>query len=197
MIADIPYTLHRSSIEPGNEAVDRALAKKWLRLLGDEENDLVDTVLQRSSIQAENAFGRAILKGTWVLSYKAPLPRCARVILPRPPLVSLDKVEYRDADQAAWLVVDPADYVLVESEPLGVVVPAETATWPYAPIRFTYTAGYTSWEAPTDLKTAVLELAAWNFEHRGDQPSTPGVGGSTGPPPKIRSRYPHLVVYPG
>lgn len=193
MLSDVEYTLHRSSIEDGQVAVSTADAKRWLRLLGDEEDDLVETAIYRSAVSAENAFERAVLLGTWVLSYKSRIPPKAAILLPRPPFVELLAVETWDSTEDEWTALAADEYVVAETEPLARVIPTEH--WPLAPIRFRYKAGYPTLQAPGDIKSAILELTAWNFEHRGDEPSMPGVGGSTGAPPKIRSRYPHLVVY--
>ncbi len=102
-----------------------------------------------------------------------PIKDGGRIPIPRPPCVSVDKVEYRRTSDGAWTELVSTEYdVDTVSEPAR-LLPAYGKTWPPAraqanAIRITHTAGYGAAPSavPADIRHAAkLTVAHWN-EHR-------------------------------
>ena len=96
------------------------------------------------------------------------------VILPRPPLVSVESVKYIDADGAEQ-TVDPATYRVYPDSYPGIVAIAPDQAWPtdvepsYLPVSIEYTAGYaTRGEVRKQATQALMLLVGHWYEHRID-----------------------------
>jgi len=96
--------------------------------------------------------------------------RAAQIMLPRYPLQSVDTIT---ADGAAVTIADV--FIADTQQRPGRLVIKHGATWPTVidnanGIQIDYTAGYG--DAPTDvpaaLRLAIIQMAAYMFEHRGD-----------------------------
>lgn len=96
--------------------------------------------------------------------------RAANVLLPRYPLDSIVSIT---ADDTAITV---ADYFIIDTDQKpGRLVLKNGSAWPVVidaaiGIKITYIAGYgdSSSDVPAALRLAVLQMAAYMFEHRGD-----------------------------
>jgi uncharacterized phiE125 gp8 family phage protein len=94
----------------------------------------------------------------------------APIRLPRPPLVSVTRIEW-DQDDDNLAVLMPGDWTTDPYSTPGTVVPADGAAWPdLTPrpgrVRIEFTAGHPSDELPTTLRQGALLLAAHNYENR-------------------------------
>ena len=162
------WTVEKRSTS-GSALVTLDEIKDWVRVRGSDQ-DTVLSVIQDTVHEAfEEAFGRATRTGTYRMEFDNVLPARATVELPRPPLSSLDTVERYDEADEAWETVPAGDYQVVrDAEQVPATVEPVDTTWPVDRLRFTYTAGYAAGSEPSQLKTALLMLAAHLYEHRGD-----------------------------
>lgn len=125
--------------------------------------------------QAEHDTDRQLSTATYRLTLDA-WPAVA-IELPRPPLVSVESIEYYD--QAGVLRTLAADQYTVDTAPrLGRVLLAPGAAWPGVQtradaIRIAYTAGYgTADQVPAGLKVAIKKLVShWFHQPAGDVPA--------------------------
>lgn len=92
------------------------------------------------------------------------------VLLPRYPLQSVDSIT---ADGTAVVIADT--FVVDTAQKPGRLVIKRGATWPVvldtaSGIKITYTAGFSdsASEVPAALRLAVIQMAAYMYEHRGD-----------------------------
>lgn len=141
----------RRTSEPVLEPVLLADAKKYLRIDHSDEDAQLEAMIIAAREQCEEITKRAFLQQTWTLT--AAEISLYGESLPRPPIISVDSVEYRDTD-GAWqpftsyhvdLLEEPARLTLTESAP-------STANLPDA-WRIIYKAGFGS--APDDVPKSI------------------------------------------
>lgn len=169
---------------PTSEPVTLEEAKEHLRVEQDAENDLILRQLKAAREVAERYLGRQILTATYdyILDdwpSKSGLRRTedggysgGDIILPRPPLQSIDSVKYYDTDGAeqTWAL---ANYIveLADDEP-GRVVLAYGKDWPSiqerpGAITVRFTAGYsTVANVPQAIKEAILLFLGSRYGQR-------------------------------
>jgi hypothetical protein len=85
----------------------------------------------------------------------------------KPPLVSVDKVEYQDTS-GTWQTLDPSFYAVVPGFP-GRIAPAYGKIWPFTlpqigSVRITYTAGQAS--VPANIQIGILLWVASLYKTR-------------------------------
>ncbi len=159
---------------PAQMPVSLADAKATLRIVTDDEDDLIDGLIRAATRHVETFTRRQLVTAT----YRASLddwPR-DRLYLPRSPLVSVGSATYIDTAGSvqAW---DSSQYRVVAGEP-GYLLPAYGGSWPSHraggdPITVTFTAGYGGpSDVPATFQTAILMLVAHWFENR--ESVTPG-----------------------
>lgn len=137
--------------EPAYEPVSRAEAKRWLRIDADDTNhdQVVDMLVKAMREDAENLTWRAFISRQLRLTLDDwPLDRQygSKIVLPHPPLISVDSFQYLDADGATQTLATTEYDVHAQYEP-GFIIPAWEVTWPTIRRRpnalvITYTAGY-------------------------------------------------------
>lgn len=165
---------------PAVEPVGLAEMKAYLRLDGNDEDDLVAALCTAARITVERHGRLALIEQTWRLVLREwPRRRCLR--LPLGPILGIDAV--RVSEESGSLVeLGPEFFRLDESGGLAHLVleaPAPDPAGPSPRIEVDFSCGFGP--APTDvpesLVLAVRRLAALWFEHRGDEPNaaTPGL----------------------
>ena len=136
--------------------------KIYLRtILGDTSGDeaVITPVIAAAREYCEGITGRAIAQQDveLVLDILEHI-----ILLPKPPIVSVTKVLYLDADGVEHEITD---YIVDTIK--GVVyipnLPTEKL-YPFSPVHITYKAGYT--DVPKMLRQAVLLVAAHWYENR-------------------------------
>lgn len=91
--------------------------------------------------------------------------------IPRPPLVSVDKVEYLDDDYQTWLLWDPSEYWVAPFNVPAILQPRRGFTYPptithaAGCARITYTAGADPIEKHWQLNIA--DIAVFMYENAG------------------------------
>jgi uncharacterized phiE125 gp8 family phage protein len=156
---------------PAAEPVSLAEAKLYLRLDGDDDNDLVAALIRAARLLVEAASGRQLIAQTWRL-VQAEWPR-GPLRLPLSPVLALTGAALRDRDGVATPLAGVNGLVAPGHDPpmLLLSAPAAILAPPGAQVELDVTAGFgpAAADVPQPLRQAVLMLAARWFEHRGDR----------------------------
>lgn len=163
----------RRTVEPVNEPVTTAQAKAHLRVEHSADDDLIDALVMAARQRLEEETGRAWITQTWQLTLLNP-PAGRAIRLPRPPLISVTSVTYRDADGDTQTLAG-SDYQVVTQVSPGLVWLSVNSGWPSGPNdgtlglwTVTYTAGWgaTAATVPGPLVQALLLLVGHLYENR-------------------------------
>lgn len=156
-------------------------AKGFLRVTVDADDGLISELIVASRELFEAETGRQVVTAKW-RELRTGFPARGRPIeLSRPPLISVQGVEYLDAAGALQTLAADAYRVVTFSGPLaaaGRIVPAPGSTWPDAlrgdpdAVRIAFTAGYGAASAsPAAVKLAIRQLVGVAYELRGPSKS--------------------------
>jgi uncharacterized phiE125 gp8 family phage protein len=157
-------------VTPATEkAVSLAEAKAHLRVTTTADDDLI-TALIDAATDALHYLNRTILPSVWALDLDAFADEIA---LPRPPLVSVASIVYRDEANASQTLSTSVYDVVTDSEGHGYVRLAFDQSWPSIrsggqPVTINFSAGYSTTPAP--IKSAILLRLGRLYELR-DQAS--------------------------
>jgi len=144
-------------------------AQVHLRSEHPEEAGLIQSLVAAGTAQAEAFCRRRFLTQKWRLTQDA-FPAAA-LVLPYPPLVSVESVKYLDGD-GGLQTVPGGDYQVRASEVPGEVVLAYGRRWPLAradkdAVRVEFTCGYGDPEdVPEALRAAVLLIVGTLYANR-------------------------------
>lgn len=143
--------------------------KAHLRIDHADEDTLLETYLAAAARVAEDRLRRTLITTEWRMAVER-FPRDGMLRLARPPITSIDAVEFYDTEETLT-TLDAEDYSADLAgarlrRPLGVLWPA-TAPRDDA-VAISYTAGYG--DAPEDVpahyRLAILYLAAHYYSNR-------------------------------
>lgn len=133
------------------------------------ESGLLASLVEAATAQAEAFCRRRFVTQRWRRTLDA-FPAGA-IVVPFPPLVSVESVKYLDADGVLQTVL-AADYVARTAETPGEIVPAHGKTWP-APrgemdaVGVEFTCGYGDPDAvPAPIKRAILLVVGTLYANR-------------------------------
>jgi uncharacterized phiE125 gp8 family phage protein len=159
-------------------AVDLPRAKAHLRVDFDTDDDLITAQLAAAVSAVEKMSGRILAERA--LTYRLnefPLNGSMQIVLPVDPVVSVESVDYVDADGADQSIVvtaSPGDggFRTVAGEPY-MLLPERGASWPSSDdqpgavvVRFTAGYGGDAGDAPAELDAAVLMMTAHLYQNR-------------------------------
>lgn len=188
------YRGHRRVTGPATEPVTKTELKAQLRLDDSDtsEDALLDLYIESARQSCEELFGLALITQVWRLTLdhwpNAQEPwwdgvkqmaigelsssiRALEVTLPRYPLQSVDTltVEGDSLTVGDLFIIDTQQQPGRMTLKFGKTAPViETVT--ANAIEVEYTAGYgTAADVPSDLKLAILQMAASMYTHRGDE----------------------------
>ena len=155
---------------PAAEPVTLAEARQHLRLDGTDDDAFVSALITTARLQIEAALDQALISQTW--SWRLDdLPDDNELQLPLWPVQAIDGFYTVRADGTE---IDRSDHITISdfaSQParLKVKRPAETAAAAFGPYHVSFTAGYgeTPDSVPAPIRTALLQLVAHWYEHRG------------------------------
>lgn len=111
---------------PSSEPVTDAEAKAQCRVDGTEFDLILPILVSAARALAEQKTGRAFGVQTWALTINA-FP--AEIRLPNPPLVSVVKIEYYDADNAKHELAN-TEYIVDPDAIPAAIIPAKGKSWP-------------------------------------------------------------------
>lgn len=165
---------------PPVEPVTVEEAKLHCRVDHNDEDATFERLITAARVSCESFVGRAFVERVYEYTLDR-FPRGRKIVLPYPPVVSIDSVVYYDRDGALETMVEGDDYLVdTINEPAAVILP-NGISWPslslYAlhPIRVTYTAGYPmipgtpddyTTNVPAYAKQAILLCVGNWYEHR-------------------------------
>jgi len=151
--------------------VTRAEAKAHLGVEHSNDDAMIDALIEAARQACEVETGRQFCLARREMRLDAfPTAGNQQITVPRPPLWTLEKIEYINAD-GNLTALGPTEYIVDKSSEPGRVRPTFDKSWPSArdeigAVRVTFLAGYTPHEvgSPTDyarnvpkaLKQAVL-----------------------------------------
>lgn len=170
---------------PAAEPVTRDEAKAWSRIDTAFDDSLIDALIKRAREHCEAITRSQFITATYALLMDG-FPTACRpdvyrvterregtdIVLPRPPLVSVQSITYLD-EAGATQTVTASDYVLSTYDAPGRIALANGKTWPSTlcqlnAVTIAYTAGYgaTATEVPESIKLAMSLLIAHWYENR-------------------------------
>jgi uncharacterized phiE125 gp8 family phage protein len=144
-------------------------AQVHLRAENPEENGLIVALVAAATVQAEAFCRRRFVTQKWRLTLDAFPP--GALVLPYPPLASVESVKYLDQD-GVLQTVPGDDYQVRTAETPGEVAPAYGKAWPSAragedAVRVEFTCGYGAPEnVPEGIRAAVLLLVGSLYANR-------------------------------
>ena len=137
--------------EPLYEPVSRAEAKRWLRIDADDTDHdaVVDMLIKAMREDAENITGRSFISRQLRLNVDSwPWDTCygVKIVLPYPPLISVDSFQYVDVDGVLQTLATD-QYVVHDEYTPAFIIPAWEVTWPTIrlvpnALQILFTAGY-------------------------------------------------------
>lgn len=171
----------KMTVAPVSEPVTLSEAKAQARIDGSADDTLITSLITGARQWAEQYTNRALITQTWQFWLDACpetdegiFGSSAFINLPRPPLISVSNVTSYDDSDTGTVWPSSNYYVDTIREP-GRLALRQGAVWPTPTrltngIRIEYTAGYgaSASAVPEPVKTAIRQLVAHWYEHRGE-----------------------------
>lgn len=153
------------SVEPASEPVTLDEFKAHARILGNDEDSALESIIASARQAVEVFTRRSFIRTTWVKRLDR-FPSDRTIWLERPPLESVTSVQYIDEAGATQTLAASEYDVDTASEP-GRIVLAPEKSWPSTEsqrinaVTITYRAGYgtSGSDVPAAIRQAVLLLA--------------------------------------
>ncbi|WP_068087696.1 head-tail connector protein [Polycladidibacter stylochi] len=154
---------------PKSEPVTLAMARMHLRISHAHENELISHLIQSARQQVEQMTGRALINQLWRL-YIEDVPQSGRITLPKAPVSQITSITAYDGagypvliDQDKWRSKLNANPPALQLLPL-----AEIKAKAQNGLEVDFIAGYgeSAESVPEALKTAILLLVGFWYEHR-------------------------------
>ena len=154
---------------PGSPIVSLEEVQLHLRADSPQEGPLVQALVAAATAQAEAYCRRRFLTQRWRATWN-DFPAGA-LLVPHPPLRSVDTLTYRDGG-GSLQTLDPAAYLVRPAEAPGEVVPAYGTRWPTTrrepdAVAVEFTCGYGDpADVPEAIRRAVLLLVGTLYANR-------------------------------
>jgi hypothetical protein len=186
---------------PAEEPISLAEAKAHLRVIYDDDDDLISALIAAARHYAESICRRAFVTQTWKLvldAFPSPSSSLSEAnyygqnwsIAPGPILMakrdgvsgfeiypgvaqvqSVDSIQYVDTD-GVLQTLDPSQYKVSLSSPIGRIVPAYGTSWPATrnevdAVQVQFTSGYgAAADVPQGIKSWMLIRIGTLYENR-------------------------------
>jgi uncharacterized phiE125 gp8 family phage protein len=156
---------------PASEPVTLAEAKLFLREMNSDQDALITSLISAVRRYGESYTRRAIMPQTLELMMETFPSSFATIDLPRPPLVAISSVKYKDISGVDQTVDSSLYQVDTYSEP-GRIAPVFGKYWfptrfDLNAVRIQYTAGYAdAAHVPEEFKTWMKARIAQLYEFR-------------------------------
>lgn len=154
---------------PALEPLKLSEAKLHLAELANDNDALINSLILVAREYCENETGLALINRGLKLTLD-DFKSCIEI--PKPPLVSVETVEYVDTDGVTQLLADTLYRIDAESSP-GRLTPAYGESWPSVrpvtnAVSIKYTAGYGADRSavPMPIKQAMLLLIGHYYQNR-------------------------------
>lgn len=161
--------IYSNATLPATLVVSLAEVKAWLKIDGDDEDDLLTSLIASATAECEAYSGLSFITRNRTVKLSSFSGK--DVILPYGPVTALTSIEYTDEDDAPQ-TIDSSDYTVDIASGLARV--RVTESWPYtnrslSNVVVTYVAGYADAAAvPEVIKKAIKQKVAVDHEKRGD-----------------------------
>lgn len=156
------------STDPATEPITTAEAKRHLRVDFADDDTYIDSLIAAARQHVEEVTGRSLITQTWKLSLDGFEDV---ILLPRPPLVSVDSVTYVDGDGDTQTLASSVYDVHANDLPPRITL-AHNQSWPTTrvtanAVTVTYQTGYgAAGDVPESLKHAVKLLVGDMYANR-------------------------------
>jgi uncharacterized phiE125 gp8 family phage protein len=154
---------------PAVEPVGLVEAKLHLRVDIDDDDSLITSLISAARESVEKQGSLTLISTGLVARTKA---FASEMLLPRPPLISVDALKYVDAD-GVLQTLDANEYQVSNGSHPGRIWRAYGASWPATrdqpqAVQVEYTAGFgdAAEDVPAALRQAMLLLIGAWYEHR-------------------------------
>jgi uncharacterized phiE125 gp8 family phage protein len=156
---------------PASEPVSLTEAKLYLRLDGDDENDLVIALIRAARLLVEAASGRQLITQTWRLVLEAWPSASLR--LPLSPVTALTGAQARSREGVVTPLPAVTGAIPPGHDPPLLSLSGWAAIPPGGQLELDVQAGFgpATTDVPQPLRQAVLMLVSRWFENRGDRVS--------------------------
>lgn len=144
-------------------------AKAHLNILSDLDDSLISFLIGVATEQAEEITSIQLMRSTYEMTMDI-LPD--RFELKKPPLHTVEKIEYIPDGSDAYVLLNPSTYMVDATVCPGAVIRSNDVTYPALSwrvnaVRVTFTAGYADAAAvPKSIKQWMMIRIATLFEHR-------------------------------
>lgn len=147
---------------PSDELLTVSDAKRHLRLLSDDWDDEIASLIRAARDDCERDTGRTFRTST-TRTYKTCDWWCGEWVPPFPPLLGITSVTYYDADNASQTLASTNYVVVLSADGHGRVVWATDATLPALydrpdAITVTFTTGYASLDVVPPVAVQAMKL---------------------------------------
>lgn len=153
---------------PATEPVTLAEVKAHLAIIGDADDTLLTRLISSAVASfdgAEGRLGRCLITQEWRFDIAGAF--APGIVLPMPPVISVDEITYLDS-AGATQTLDPAAYFAagLGSSHAATVFP--TTRWPSAQsVSVSFTAGFgDADDVPEDIRDAILAVIGARFAWR-------------------------------
>ncbi|MCA8984513.1 MAG: head-tail connector protein [Planctomycetaceae bacterium] len=155
--------------QPTEESLSLAEAKAHLRVDVDDEDALIGSLITAARLTVERQCWRQVAQATLRFTLDA-FPACSVIYLPRPPLVSVESIQYEDL-AGETRTLDAGDYFVDDTSEPGRISLKSGYAWPETNLQpgcvvIDYVAGLDPEDVPADLKAAMLLIVGHLYAHR-------------------------------
>ena len=136
-------------------------AKSFLRILDDEDDELISSMLSVSTTHTADILNRQLGVATYELYADHYVTK-----LPKNPINSIDKIEV--LVDGSYVEVDSSTYYLHEEHGVGHIFYNELTPFEYhkKAVKITFTCGWTNTKTPTPIKHYIKTKLSTLFENR-------------------------------
>lgn len=159
------YSSLSRTVDAASEPVTTDQAKDHLRVTTSDDDSYIDELVSAARNYIETVTGRSMLEQTWLATFDYTEFSC--IYLPRPPLIAVTQVQYRDNVDGTLQTEASSTYevnsleepAVIEFEDLPEYDPAKQN-----PLQVTFTSGYTT--VPRELVHAIKLLVSHWYRSR-------------------------------
>lgn len=161
--------IYSNATLPTTPVVSLEEVKVWLKIDGDDEDDLLTALTASATAECEAYAGLSFITRTRTVRLSSLR---GDVVLPYGPVTALTSIVYKD-DEDQDQTIDASDYTVDTASGLSRV--RITESWPQTNgvlnnVLVTYVAGFADASSvPEVIKLAVKKRIAFHYEKRGDE----------------------------
>lgn len=159
------------TVAPATEPLSLADAKLHLRVVSDDDDDLITALIQGAREYVETFLRRQLVTATWAMTLDEFPDSDGDITLPLPPLASVTSIAYVDGDGDDQ-TLDSANYTVHTNCEPGKITLAYGESWPSTrdqpdAVTVTFVAGYGAAAAvPAGIVAAIKLVLGDLYENR-------------------------------